>query len=87
MQQKILKHLLECNNEDIESVSHIARTLHVHQPAAHRSVNALMKEEYLVKEKKYAQRAKGVTLTSKNILLEHSEVYAIEREMHKSTSK
>jgi hypothetical protein len=65
LQQKILKHLLGCNNEGVESSSHIARTLHAHQPAVHRSVNALMKKEYLVKEKKCVQWAKSVILTSK----------------------
>jgi DNA-binding MarR family transcriptional regulator len=65
LQQDIIKHIFECKNEGVESVSHISRALNALQPAVHRSVKALEKDGYLIKEKQYTGRVKGVTLTSK----------------------
>jgi DNA-binding MarR family transcriptional regulator len=65
LQQNIIKHLFECKNEGVESVSHISRALKALQPAVHRSVKVLEKEGYVVKEKEYDGGVKGVALTSK----------------------
>jgi DNA-binding MarR family transcriptional regulator len=64
LQQKILKHSIECKERN-ESVSHISRELNALQPAVFRSVDSLIEEGYVEKEKDYTGREKLLRLTEK----------------------
>ena len=64
LQQKILKHSIECKERN-ESVSHISRELNALQPAVFRSIDSLIDEGYLKKEKEYTGREKLLSLTEK----------------------
>jgi DNA-binding MarR family transcriptional regulator len=58
-QEKILRHFFECNIVAPESVSHIAESIKLLQPSVHRSVSSLIKNKYLVKDKKAIRSGKG----------------------------
>ena len=64
LQQKILKHILECKEKN-ESVSHISKKLGTLQPAVFRSIKSLIEEGYLKKEREYTEREKLLSLTEK----------------------
>jgi hypothetical protein len=55
----ILKHFFECNIAGPESVSHISESIKLLQPSVHRSVDSLIKDKYLVKDKKPIRSGKG----------------------------
>lgn len=64
LQQKILKHFFECTVKN-DTVSHISKEINSLQPAVFRSINSLIKENYLVKEKRAADGERIVKLTEK----------------------
>jgi DNA-binding MarR family transcriptional regulator len=64
LQQKILEHSIECKERN-ESVSHISRELNALQPAVFRSIDSLIEEGYVKKEKDYTGREKLLRLTDK----------------------
>jgi hypothetical protein len=65
LQQRILKHFFECRDEIPESVNHIAHSLGVVQPAVFKSVNLLIKDNYLAKEREYKNGRKALIVTDK----------------------
>jgi hypothetical protein len=65
VQQKILRHFFDCKDKEPETVSHISTKLGLLQPSVYRSVDLLVKEEYLIKEGKYARGGKELIVTEK----------------------
>jgi DNA-binding MarR family transcriptional regulator len=63
LQQRILKHFFGCT-EKTDTVSHISKEINSLQPAVFRSVDSLIKDGYLVKEKR-SDGEKIVKLTDK----------------------
>ena len=63
LQQRILKHFFACT-EKTDTVSHISKEINSLQPAVFRSVNSLIKDNYLEKERKSGGE-KIVKLTDK----------------------
>lgn len=55
----ILKHFFECNIVAPESVSHISESIKLLQPSVHRSVSLLIKNKYLMKDKRPTRSGKG----------------------------
>jgi DNA-binding MarR family transcriptional regulator len=64
LQQKILKHIFECTSKS-ENTSHIAKSLGLAQPTIFKSVQSLLKENYLESEQKAKRTEKTLTLTDK----------------------
>jgi hypothetical protein len=65
VQQKILRHFFDCKDKEPETVSHISTKLGLLQPSVYRSVDLLVREEYLIKEGKYARGGKELIVTEK----------------------
>ena len=64
LQQKILKHFFECAAIE-ETVSHISKEINTLQPAVFRSINSLINEKYLIKERGGSGVEKVIKLTEK----------------------
>ncbi len=63
LQQRILKHFFRCSQK-MDTVSHISKEINSLQPAVFRSVESLIKDGYMVKEKR-SDGEKIVKLTDK----------------------
>ena len=64
LQQKILKHILECTAES-ENTSHIADSFRLKQPTVHKSVQSLIDNNYLEFEQEHPHTEKKLTVTPK----------------------
>lgn len=65
LQQRIMKHFFECEDQIPESVNHIAHSLGVVQPAVFKSVNLLIRDKFLVKEPEFENGRKALVVTDK----------------------
>jgi DNA-binding MarR family transcriptional regulator len=65
LQQRILRHFFECQDQIPESVNHIASSLGVAQPAVFKSVKLLIDNKYIVKDPEYKSGRKALVVTDK----------------------
>jgi hypothetical protein len=68
LQKQILKHFFICKDNRPESVSHITKALRVLQPSVYRSVDLLIKEKYLLKEKEFSRKS-GQKYVEKDLIV------------------
>lgn len=65
LQQRILRHFFECQDQTPESVNHIANSLGVAQPAVFKSVKLLIEDKYIVKDPEFKSGRKALVVTDK----------------------
>jgi predicted transcriptional regulator len=65
LQQKILKHMVECKEESQETVNHIAERLNLAQPTVFKSVQLLIEGNYVESHQEYKRGPKILILTDK----------------------
>jgi hypothetical protein len=65
LQQRILKHFFDCEGQQTETVSHLSRALGTAQPAVFKSVNLLIEQDYLIKDRKFRNGKKTLLVTDK----------------------
>jgi hypothetical protein len=68
LQKQILRHFFLCKENKPESVSHITKALRVLQPSVYRSVDLLIKEKYLLKEKEFSRKS-GQKYVEKDLIV------------------
>jgi DNA-binding MarR family transcriptional regulator len=64
LQQSILKHIFECKSKS-ENANHIAKSLGLAQPTVFKSIQLLLKENYLESQQSTKHTEKKLTLTDK----------------------
>lgn len=68
LQKEILKHFFICKDKRPESVSHITKVLRVLQPSVYRSVDLLIKQKYVLKEKEFSRKS-GQKYVEKDLIV------------------